>query len=391
MLYAFKENDARRERMSEEEKIALFDAFLRNEMSDSDELDFLVLVDKSDDFSVEFEEYKAQSALIKSAEEYGQIKTKLKGIHKEVHKPKKSIFIQAKFWIPLAAAAVVAIIVMAVPNLMGGNSDTASAENASDDINYLSNDDAVYLESEVYEEASEVVDESEADSTNSEGYFHETESTEISELNEELKYSDYHTPKGSCFPISDQGYFITDKHLVHKRRYVKIQQKDLNIAFNTEVVYRDSILDFAILRCSEKNAYLIERVPFKMVKNQPSLGDNVFSLGYPKADIVYTKGDVSSENGFKSDSMTYEISMPANPGNSGAPLFTIKGDLAGFIIANNSKKQSVTYVVKPEYILSRIENLHEKFEISMKSNYSVRYNQTSTMIKKYRPFIFEVH
>jgi len=389
MFCAFEKNDVEREGMSEEEKIALFDAYLRNEMSESDSSNFTALSDKSEDFRNEFEAYKSDSAQIKSAEEYGQIRSTLKSIHQEIHTPKKSLFVQMKFWIPLAAAAVVAIVVFALPTVMGGNADTA--DNAAEQMVYLENDDVADGASEEASEEALVMTEEIVESDSSTvGYFYESE-MHTSELNQYVRYSDLIIPKGTCFPISNQGYFLTAKHLVHKRRYVKIQQKDLDIAFNTEVVYRDSVLDFAILKCSEKNAELISRVPFKMVKSQPSLGDNVFSLGYPKADIVYTKGDVSSENGFRSDSMTYQISMPANPGNSGAPLFTKKGDLAGIIIANNSKKQSVTYVIKPDYILDRIENLQNKFEISLKSNYSVRYNQTSTTIKKYRPFVFELH
>ena len=58
MLYAFEKNDAEREGMNEEEKIALFDAFLRNEMSDSDKSDFTALLDKSEEFKNDFESYQ---------------------------------------------------------------------------------------------------------------------------------------------------------------------------------------------------------------------------------------------------------------------------------------------------------------------------------------------
>lgn len=374
--------------MSEEEKIALFDAYTRDEMSDSEKSDFEEQLAQSPEFKTEFEAYLSFSKEIKEGEEYGKITSTLREIHKDVSKPKKLFFIQAKFWIPLAAAAAVLIVFMAVPDMMGMGGETASENNANmaeEDMNYLGNDDADDVMSE------EGADEGPDEEFETDSLEFNAESEDKSELNLALDYVAQLVPKGTCFPISNQGYFITAKHLVHKRRYVKLQQRDLDIAFNTEVIYRDSVLDFAILKCSDKNADLLERVPFRMVKNQPSLGDDVFTLGYPKADIVYTKGDVSSENGFRSDSMTYQISMPANPGNSGAPLFTRGGDLAGFIIANNSKKQSVTYVIKPEYISDRIAGLQESFEISMKSNYSSRIKQTSSMIKKYRPFIFEVH
>jgi S1-C subfamily serine protease len=304
--------------------------------------------------------------------EYGEIKKQLKALH-----PKKSkfIFFKPQFYIPLAAAAVIALIFTIGP--LENNNNTASAEDSSK-----------YQELSTEEEASETsfAVESELDDNQAQ----DSTDSFVDELSNVLEL-EYKEPKGTAFCISEEGYFITAKHLVHKRRYVKLQQMDLGLVFNTEVIYRDSVLDFALLRCSAENAAQLKQIPYKINKTGYNLGDDVFTLGYPKADIVYTKGAISSANGFRSDTMTFEVSMASNPGNSGAPLFSTRGELIGMIIANNSKKQSVTYVLKPELIENRLKALASEHDFKINSVSTLKNSGNTELIKKLRPFVFEVH
>lgn len=367
--------------MTEEEKIALFDAYLGNELSPQDSENFERMLETNIDFKAEFEEYKMMSDEIFDGASYAQFKTHMDDIHTSLYDKGKSkpILLRPKFYIPISVAAGLALL-LTITNPFGGveSGDTAMEDDTYQELNNV--------------EATEA-SEGEADDV----MFETPENTEEEMIDSAYSILDEvlpivkKTPKGSCFMISNDGIFITSKHLVHKKKYVKIQQRDRDIAFNAEVIYRDSILDFAILRCAKKQTDDFKAVPFKFYRKKPALGDDVFTLGYPKADIVYTTGVVSSETGFKSDSVSYEVSMPSNPGNSGAPLFTKKGDLVGMVIANNSKKQSVTYILKPYYIQERLNNLKDSLNIDMRDNYTRRYNSVPTMIDKYRPFIFEIH
>jgi S1-C subfamily serine protease len=358
--------------LKEEENISLFDFYLSGEMSESEKTAFEKRLSNETDLKTDFDAYATFSSEIKEGAKYAEIRNELSEIHTNLYSKKKPIILRAKFIVPLAIAASITFLVLIFPNFNEGS--TANEDSGYQPLTHIS-DDSI-----------ETDDTISLDSTNSlieddNGYGHLADSlrTIISE------------PRGTSFIISKNGYFLTSKHLVHKRRYVKLQQSDLGITFKTEVVYRDSILDFAILKCSDRLTEKFNRIPFKFSPNEPALGDEVFTLGYPKSDIVYTKGAVSSETGFKSDSMYFQISMPSNPGYSGGPLFTSNGDLVGIITANHSKKQSVTYVLKHTYIKERIDNLNEKHDIDMSRNYSKRYKKVSLLIKKYRPFIFEVH
>ena len=362
--------------MSEEEKIALFDAYSRNEMSLEDRADFERLLEKNEEFAADFEAYKLLAGEIVDSQEYAEISRGLKGIHKDLYDKKKPLLLRPKFLVPMGIAASIALIIT-----IWSPQEGSMAEDSGESADYV---ELMHDVDDAAEEGSAIEDPD---------YISEEEAMIDSTVDilDEVLPMVKSEPKGSCFLISKKGYFVTSKHLVKKRKYVNLQQKDRDVSFRTEVIYRDSILDFAVLRCSELVAENFKAVPFKFYRNSPSLGDDVFTLGYPKSDIVYTKGVVSSETGFRSDSMSFQISMPSNPGNSGAPLFTKKGDLVGMVIANHSKKQSVTYILKPDYIQERLKSLNAVHDIDMSKNYSKRFNKTSDLISKYRPYIFEIH
>ena len=57
----------------------------------------------------------------------------------------------------------------------------------------------------------------------------------------------------------------------------------------------------------------------------------MFALGYPMSDILgeeikVTDGIISSKTGYQGDVVTYQISVPIQPGNSGGPLFDKNGN-----------------------------------------------------------------
>lgn len=368
--------------MNEEEKIALFDAFLAGQLSATDKADFNTLIEKNQAFKADFESYQKSSAEIKTSQEYNIIKNSLKEIHSTMKANEKPLIFKLKFIIPIVSAAAVIVLLFTVYPF-NENGDTESANVMSDD----------YSPTENQEEATESLEEYEmADSTaiavDTESY-NVSYSINVDRLTEPIEYSES-VPLGTSFQLSANGYFITAKHLVYKKRYVILQNKEQNLAFYAEVIYRDTLTDFAILKCSDSISNLLKPSPYKVRPTKPQLGDEVFTLGYPKADIVYTKGSISSAKGYRSDSLTFELSMASNPGNSGAPLFSKNGNFMGFIIANNSKKQSVTYVVQPSYIYERIIQLNERFNIDMSKNYSKNSQKTGYLIDKFTPFIFEL-
>jgi S1-C subfamily serine protease len=368
--------------MEDRQHIALFDSYLAGEMDATEKSAFEERLMHSKSLKKDFEEYKAFSAEIFAGGEYSVVKKELSSMHQGLYGKKRSKLLSPKFLVPIGIAAAITLVFMIV-NPLGGMGESEIAENNI--YAPLANDSGDSYSAERDDMMYEMVTESEGNVA--------TDSTQVKgdlQLIDSLMRL-YRTPRGTAFLISKDGFFLTSKHLIEGQKIVALQHKGLGLTFETEVVYSDSILDFAILKSSIKTALNFDAVPYEVAQDVPELGDAVFTLGYTKKDIVYTQGVVSSETGFESDSIYFEVSLPSNTGHSGAPLFNEKGNLIGIVTAHHSNKQSVTYILRPDYIQNRLDDLSDSLSIDLSTNYTKRNVSTKRLIKLYRPFIFEVH
>ena len=95
------------------------------------------------------------------------------------------------------------------------------------------------------------------------------------------------------------------------------------------------------------------------------LGEDVYTVGYPLGDLLgesakVTTGVISALEGLQGDARTLQISVPVQPGNSGGPLFTANGLVAGVVVASLSAKvlyessgvlpQNVNFAVRSDYV-----------------------------------------
>src|SRR5262249_3152458 len=118
--------------------------------------------------------------------------------------------------------------------------------------------------------------------------------------------------------------------------------------------------DLALLRVSVVKGTV---TGLNISTNKPSLGNEVFTIGYPMIDLQgsrpkFTDGKISSLAGIADDPERMQISVPVQPGNSGGPLADPNGDVVGVIVARlndlavieaaGSVPQNVNYAVKGE-------------------------------------------
>lgn len=364
--------------MHTRENIALFDDFLNGKLSVEEVNAFEERLIEDYKFRGAFTDYKALYEQIREGAEYDSLSASLSKIHNDLFPTKKIFYLQGKFWYISGAAAGIALLIFFINPFSTSNRDGQTAEVME------------YHELTSVEESAAIDEGSEGGSDLG---VNDDVLIEEADLCDSMITPVKKRPIGTCFMISSNGYFLTSKHLVNKKNVFVAQHKGSGQTFELKTVYRDSLLDFAILKCHEKIAGEFKNVPFEFFRDDLSLGDVVFTLGYPKTDIVYTKGDVSSETGFRSDSNYIEISMASNSGLSGAPLFTESGDFVGIITANNSKKQSVTYVLKHDYILEKLNMLEaqDSMNFEIQSNRGKKFRKTPDLIKHLRPYIFELH
>ena len=133
---------------------------------------------------------------------------------------------------------------------------------------------------------------------------------------------------GSGFIISEDGYVVTNNHVVQNAKSVSITMDD-GKTLDAKVIGTDSKTDLALLKIDEAGDY-----PFvKLAKETPRIGDWVVAIGNPYGlGGTVTAGIISAEGrdiGSGPYDSFLQIDAPINKGNSGGPTFNLKGEVVG--------------------------------------------------------------
>jgi serine protease Do len=139
---------------------------------------------------------------------------------------------------------------------------------------------------------------------------------------------------GSGFLVSQDGYILTNNHVVADADHVKVTLLD-NREFDARVVGRDPATDVAVIKISATNL-----TPITLGNSDaPRIGDWVLAVGNPlNFTFTVTAGIVSAKGrglaGLQ-DNNRYQIQdfiqtdAAINPGNSGGPLVNLQGEVIG--------------------------------------------------------------
>ena len=161
---------------------------------------------------------------------------------------------------------------------------------------------------------------------------------------------------GSGFLIDTKGYIITNAHVLKGNSAIVINT--LGQELNAIIVYADKSVDLALLKIIDSDYKQPKTIPYSIRKKSSELGEEVFTLGYPRNDndIVYGKGYLSAESGFEGDSNAYQIQISANPGYSGAPIFNNNDEIIGIINTRQNHAEGVAFAIKSAKIFELIDN-----------------------------------
>ncbi|HRP90338.1 MAG TPA: serine protease [Edaphocola sp.] len=175
---------------------------------------------------------------------------------------------------------------------------------------------------------------------------------------------------GSAFAVSDNGYFSTNYHVVEKADSVFIQTKD-GINHKATIVKVNPEADLAILKIEADDFKFPTKIPYSIDKNVGKLGQKIFSIGFPKDDVVYNEGYISADKGYEDNALSYQLEITANPGQSGAPIFDNKGNIIGIITGKQLNTTGTTYAVHAEQLLQLLNELpkSERTILSNKNRY----------------------
>ena len=200
--------------------------------------------------------------------------------------------------------------------------------------------------------------------------------------------------EGSAFALNNKGYIVTSFHMVNGADSIFIEN-DLIDRACTKVIFTDANLDLAILKIVNSDFVAKWRVPFSIKEKNADVGEKVFTLGYPRNEIVYGEGSLSSLSGYSNDKSMYQISIPVNPGNSGSPLLDENANVIGVIRGKISGEEGTGFAIKSNEILkaiSELENdsLKQELMSQNKRNQNIKNLKRSEQIKLINPYVFNV-
>jgi serine protease Do len=134
--------------------------------------------------------------------------------------------------------------------------------------------------------------------------------------------------QGSGFIVSPDGYILTNAHVVANADEVTVKTTDRR-EYTAKVIGSDGRTDVALLKIEAKN------LPTVRLGNPSTLkpGEWVIAIGSPFGfENTVTAGIVSATSRAMGDgSITpfIQTDVAVNPGNSGGPLFNLRGEVIG--------------------------------------------------------------
>jgi S1-C subfamily serine protease len=204
--------------------------------------------------------------------------------------------------------------------------------------------------------------------------------------------SDNSQYSGTGFALSSAGYIVTNYHVVKDADSIYVQNNK-GESFKVQTIYVDPQFDIAILQISDPAFKSLSALPYTFKKTDSDLGEDVYTIGYPKDDVVYGKGYLSSATGFGGDSTAYQISIPVNPGNSGGPLMDNKGNVIGIVSGKQTQADGAAFAIKSDFLLKAISNIPQdslKQKIIINKKNLLASLSRIQQVKKMRDFIFIV-
>jgi serine protease Do len=194
---------------------------------------------------------------------------------------------------------------------------------------------------------------------------------------------------GTGFAITNDGYFVTSNHVIDGADSIYIQDKNGGY-FKATKMASDEESDIAVLKIVKKNFHFGKGdVPYTFAAGKSNLGASIFTLGYPKNDLVYKAGSISSKNGFDGNDLQYTLELPVSHGQSGSPVLDEKGNVIGILTAVGGDAEASTYAVSSKALITL---LHKKMDtpIRLSKNNKLRKLSREQQIEKMEAYTFSV-
>lgn len=177
---------------------------------------------------------------------------------------------------------------------------------------------------------------------------------------------------GSGFIISENGYVVSNYHVVEGAQRLRVIMSDSK-EYDATLVGFDDVNDLAVLKIDATD------LPYVKLGSSETLavGDQVLAIGNPLGELTstLTVGYVSAKDRMVNIDGTsinmLQTDAAINSGNSGGPLFNMNGEVVGITTAKFSGTSSsgatiegVGFAIPMDDVIGMIEDLVEQGYIS---------------------------
>ena len=170
---------------------------------------------------------------------------------------------------------------------------------------------------------------------------------------------------GSGFILSENGYIVTNNHVVEGASAIHVDTHD-GQQFNAQLVGSDSVNDVAVLKVEAEGLQAVTVGSSSAL----SVGDQVVAIGNPLGELTatMTAGYVSAmDRDVTTDGRTINMiqtDAAINSGNSGGPLFNMKGEVVGITTAKYSGEsasgatiEGIGFAIPMDDVIGMVEDL----------------------------------
>lgn len=169
---------------------------------------------------------------------------------------------------------------------------------------------------------------------------------------------------GSGVLIDDEGWVLTNFHVVREAAKVRVTLADTTDPIDAEVVAASEVNDLAVLRLKAKSGQKFRSVAFAP-DDDLLLGETVLALGNPyglggsvSRGILSSKTRRSEHDGEAMEPEDWlQTDASINPGNSGGPLINLRGELIGLNVAILARAQGIGFAIPAKRISSALADM----------------------------------
>ncbi len=185
----------------------------------------------------------------------------------------------------------------------------------------------------------------------------------------------------NAFAVAPEGYFITTAAEISSANSIQLIHAESGEGFNASVVYNDTLNNLAILHCTDETKPF--NVPFRFNPLKVALGEQVYSISYPEAQLLYSDGSISFTD--NEGTIGARIGYVA----AGTPVLAPNGQLNGMTTTSENGMATLIEATKLNEIFAKAQQTGS-FKMNLPQRNKLFFMERAQQIETMKKCIYKV-